>query len=258
VIRTNAPPNPRWEAMKNRLPVLRNEKRAAELAGKYTFLTVTPGGHPLANAGGNLPWLAFCSGRYLRTPGRVIPLTGADIRHVPESFGFTDKTEVFADELGLPRSVELFVSTERLRSAWSHESLLRDGRVREQPRRTATEGALAARYLVLQHTNFAGWNVPTLFSYEQFKRDGSKAITVRAFGSVTDIRLVDMPASFVSATGLYSVVDYRFRDREKVVDEIHYSITNGTVEPATSPELKRLFNSQAAVAPIDPNIKLHD
>ncbi len=72
----------------------------------------SPDGLPLGNAGVNLPWLAFCSGNYLRHDGRIIPLPIGF--PTPDAFGYSDKTRTFDDEFGLPRtSIRLKRSTKR-------------------------------------------------------------------------------------------------------------------------------------------------
>ena len=52
----------------------------------------------------NLPWLAFCSGPYLKQKVPVIPLP-APSGYFRDSVSY-DRREVFNDELGLPSSVE--------------------------------------------------------------------------------------------------------------------------------------------------------
>lgn len=71
---------------------------------------VTPGGYLPGDASQNIPWLALCSGSFLKRSGRTIPYPVAILGHSPDSFAYTDKTQVFDDELGLPRKIELFTS----------------------------------------------------------------------------------------------------------------------------------------------------
>jgi len=67
-------------------------------------------GHPLADSGVNIAWLAFCSGTYLKRENRLIPVPVATLRHTRDRFGYTDKTVTFNDGFGLPRTVDLFTS----------------------------------------------------------------------------------------------------------------------------------------------------
>jgi hypothetical protein len=81
-------------------------------------------GLPLGEFGVNLPWLAFCSGTYLEREGRIIALPCGILRHCPDRFAYTDVTTTFADELGLPRSVDLFTAKARFLAAktdWDKE-----------------------------------------------------------------------------------------------------------------------------------------
>jgi len=67
-------------------------------------------GHPLGDVSVNIPWLAFCSGTYLKREGRLVPLPAAILHHTRDRFAYTDKTETFEDTFGLPRTVDLFTS----------------------------------------------------------------------------------------------------------------------------------------------------
>jgi hypothetical protein len=132
-------------------------------------------GLPLGDFGVNLPWLAFCSGSYLKRHGRIIALPGAILRHCPDRFAYTDVTTTFADELGLPRSLDLFSShTDYLKSHtdWDEEQLFGD-RYTEWNQKTASkiqDGILVFHYAVLESTNLVGSNFPTRFQFFQTGR----------------------------------------------------------------------------------------
>jgi hypothetical protein len=83
-----------------------------EVARSNLTVNVRPSrdGHPRGYLGVNLPWLAFCSDAYLKQPSRIVPLPDAILRHAPDGFAYSDKTQSFDDEFGLPRTVELFTS----------------------------------------------------------------------------------------------------------------------------------------------------
>ena len=89
----------------------------------------------------NLPWFAFCSGPYLKRPGRSVPLPAPAANRA--AFGFRDETKVFTDSLGLPERVDLFTSK----------------------RQTKCE------YRVQQSTNVLGWNFPSAFTVLQNEPD---------------------------------------------------------------------------------------
>jgi len=80
---------------------LRNDPESG-IASRSAF---SRNGLPLGEFGVNLPWLAFCSGAYLKRDGRAIALPCGILRHCPDRFAYTDVITTFADELGLPRSV---------------------------------------------------------------------------------------------------------------------------------------------------------
>jgi hypothetical protein len=123
----------------------------------------------------NLPWLAFCSGTYLKREGRMIALPCVDLRHCPDRFAYTDVTTTFDDALGLPRSVDLFTSKSRFlaaKKAWDGEHSFGD-RYSEANRKTAAnlqEGLLVFHYAVLESTNVLGRNFPTKFEFFQTGR----------------------------------------------------------------------------------------
>lgn len=88
---------------------------------------------------GNISWLAFCSGSFLKHDGRKIYPPSSIWKEVGP-WPFTDKTEVFADSLGLPRSVRLF----------------------------KTNNQTVFQYQVHESTNFLGWNFPLEFYLVQY------------------------------------------------------------------------------------------
>ena len=137
-------------------------------------------GLPLGEFGVNLPWLAFCSGTYLKREGRIIALPCGVLRHCPDRFAYTDVTTTFADELGLPRSVDLFTSKARFLAAktdWDKEHSFGD-RYTEWNKKTAAilqEGLLVFHYAVLESTNVLGRSFPTKFEFFQTGRPYEQA-----------------------------------------------------------------------------------
>ncbi|MEY2408625.1 MAG: hypothetical protein QOF48_1295 [Verrucomicrobiota bacterium] len=132
-------------------------------------------GHPLGEFGVNMPWLAFCSGTYLKREGRIIPLPCGILRHCPDRFAYTDVTTTFEDELGLPRSVDLFTSRARFlaaRTDWDKDHSF-GSRYTEWNKKTAStlqEGMLVFHYAVLESTNVMGRSFPTKFEFFQAGR----------------------------------------------------------------------------------------
>jgi len=80
-----------------------------------------------------IAWLAFCSGPCLKQHGRLIfPPSDLWKELICAPYGFSDKTQVFEDALGLPQSVNLYTPK--------------------------TEPVL--QYRVINSTNILGWHFP--------------------------------------------------------------------------------------------------
>ena len=128
--------------------------------GRYANIATSEDGYPAGDLFLNLPWFAFCSGPYLRNPGRSVPLPAPEGNR--SAFGFKDRTIAFSDPLGLPRHVELFTS----------------------------KGQLKAKYDAPQSTNVLGWTFPTAFTLVQSEADafGQMRRQLTATGRVTQIR----------------------------------------------------------------------
>jgi hypothetical protein len=91
---------------------------------------------------GNICWLALCSGPALQREGRpLFPPSALWKQLVSAPAGFTDKTTVFKDGLGLPRSIELFTPEQRR----------------------------IFQYQVRQTTNINGWEIPLEFYGVQYQ-----------------------------------------------------------------------------------------
>ena len=91
---------------------------------------------------GSICWLALCSGPALRRDGRQLFPPSSHWKNVVSApAGFTDKTTVFEDGLGLPRSVELFTPQQRR----------------------------IFQYQVRQTTNINGWEIPLEFYGVQYR-----------------------------------------------------------------------------------------
>jgi hypothetical protein len=109
-----------------------------------TFVRVhsSPEEQPTEDGVANAVWLAFCSGPYLRREGRQVP---KPLDLTSRGWGYRDETEVFADNLGLPRQVK-------------HYSL---------------NDELVSTYQVLQTTNFLGWTFPLRFKLRAYQGPGN-------------------------------------------------------------------------------------
>lgn len=154
---------------------------SAPLVGhEYTREHETADGNPgrpvrvedlFPDATGKVCWLAFCSGPALKREGRRIPLPGALWKQFFSGQRFSDKTEVFADSLAFPQSIQL----------WE------------------TDQQLLLNYQVRSSTNVLGWNIPLEFYPLQYNRASSPGtnsleLHLAAKGRVTGIGPGSEPA----------------------------------------------------------------
>jgi len=207
-------------------------------------------GHPLGDLGVNIPWLAFCSGTYLRREGRLVPLPAGMLHNTRDRFAYTDKTESFPDAFGLPQIVELFTSRSLYQASeddFDKESFFGD-RYAESTKKTAStlqEGILTFHYAVAESTNFLGWNFPTKFEFFQngrnYEQNGDWFY--HGIGRVKSIRPSAKPEGLFVPSLQQTIVDWRFRDSTAKVDGIIYTSTNGFASPTNDPSLQSKFKA---------------
>ena len=204
------------------------------------------GGHPMADEAVNVAWLAFCSGPYLRREGRLIPLVLDNCRHTPDRFAYTDQTTVFPEALGLPRSVDLFMSRERYLS--SVEGFYQGWGVRYLPgmRRAVTnitEGALTFHFAVTATTNFLGRTFPLRFEFFQKGRDflQNEGWFKKGVGTLKSIREVEAPKSLFNPAMQQTIVDWRFHDEASGAEANIYTWTNQFTPQMDDPVLQDKF-----------------
>jgi hypothetical protein len=235
--------------------VLRNIKLATvpfEAAKSNLTINVHPSaeGVPLGDVGVNIPWLAFCSGTYLKRAGRLVPLPVEILRHTRDRFAYSDKTKVFADGFGLPRSIDLFTSKslyETSNADFDKEYFFGD-RYAEHTKRVAAgleDGVLTFRYAVTESTNFLGWNFPTKFEFFQNARkyEQNGDWFGRGVGRLTSIRAGSKPQNLFVPAMQQTIVDWRFRDAAARVNAITYTSTNSFVAPTNDPALQSKFQA---------------
>ncbi len=122
-------------------------------------------------------WFGFCSGPALKTPGRrIFPPDDMWKQRCNCTGDFTDKTVLFNDALGLPKSMEIFTN----------------------------KGNLIYRYQVRQSTNVLGWNLPLEFYMVQYgpgrvqppgsEQTNSWEVNLTAKGKVISVSLREQPS----------------------------------------------------------------
>ena len=203
-------------------------------------------GHPLGDETINIEWLAFCSGAYLQREGRRIPLVCEDLRHTPDRYAYTDKTEVFPDGSGLPRSVDLFMSRERYLT--SVEDFYKGWGVRylkwmRQAVTNVTEGALMFHYTVTATTNFLGRTFPLRFEFLQKGRDflQNEGWFKQGEGTLKSIREAAAPGGPFNPRMQQTIVDWRFRDEASGAEGNIYTWTNPFTPQTEDPVLQNKF-----------------
>jgi hypothetical protein len=157
-------PSERKELFERNHPEMRIGRGRTEVfksaAGAMPCSRALLAGTDFENMAQTIPWLTFCSGGYLRSDSRRVPLASDDFW----SYGieYSDVTTVFADELGLPKAVDFY----------THH---------DQP---------VCRYRVLESTNILGWNFPLRFELAQYRNEygaGPWELNLTASGKVLSI-----------------------------------------------------------------------
>ena len=127
---------------------------------------------------GRICWLAVCSGSFLKRAGRqIFPPSDFWKESTLASSGWSDKTTVFKDGLGLPRSLDL----------------------------VATNNQPIFQYQIRRSTNVLGWNFPLEFYCVQYLPTGTKLWKLHstAKGRLTSIKegtQPDIPAETAKAS----------------------------------------------------------
>lgn len=198
------------------------------------------GGCPLDEYHINIPWLAFCSGAYLKLPQRIIPLPTVDARHSPDALAYADQTATYPDELGLPKSVRLVADDKQFQESVLH-GVFKGKRDVDLWRKGSSgfkwamsDGALRFQYEVAAFTNTPLGAIPTEFVWTAYRCDGPEPrIQVHGRGIVSQISPSPSPGPlFTPGTGT-TVVDWRLNDAQRGMKGIVYR-TEGHTAPATN------------------------
>ena len=210
-------------------------------------------GHPLGDVAVNIPWLAFCSGAYLKREGRLIPLPCDLGRHSPDRYAYSDQTQVFHDGFGLPSSIDLFLSkslyvssVEGFYAGWGDRYLpwMKRGATNLQ------EGTLTFHYSVTATTNFLSWTLPLRFEFYQegrhFIQNGDWF--TRGTGTLKSIREAPAPQNVFDPTMQQTVVDWRFRDEETGMNANIYPWVDSSIPETNAPGLQDKFKSRVEQA----------
>ncbi len=194
----------------------------------------TPGGYPPGDLAVTMPWLAFCSGSYLKHENRSIPpISRSTSRMSQDAFAYRDKTQVFEDNLGLPRMIELFNSKSLFEKSLQTRGLpgYIDLKAWTNELYHLPDGALKFRYGVTSSTNFLGKTYPLTFEFFQFGVSRATGKWFREFvgaGSALAFKPCPAPASLLNPTLSIQVTDYRFHPDLQVTYSGKLRSTNDT------------------------------
>jgi hypothetical protein len=213
----------------------------------------TDDGQPLGDVGVNIPWLAFCSGPYLKRERRLISLPCETLRHTPDRFAYTDKTETFPDAFGLPSSIDLFLSkslymssVEGFYKGWASEKGVHYSEWMKHAVTNVEQGVLTFHYSVTATTNFLGRKYPLRFEFSQkgraFVQNGSW--NWRGVGMLKSIRETAEPKDLFNPAMQQTIVDWRFRDDASGVDANMYTWTNSYTPQTDDPALQEKFKKR--------------
>jgi hypothetical protein len=239
-------------------PYERDLRLHPQLASNLTITVAqTPGGYPLDDATVNIPWLALCSGSFLKRADRIIPLPVALLGYAPDAFAYRDETQTFEDELGLPLAIDLFTSERLYQSsvAQFRRSLHRD--YPSIPKSGLQDGLRKFHYSVSASTNFAGWGFPLAFEFSEDIPHQDGLVSRRIYGSGRVIRVgaSARPAGVFDPRLHQVVIDARFASTNKQVNAIIYRSTNGFAAPTNDPVLQSEFARRVERAPYTPAIR---
>lgn len=201
-------------------------------------ITVFETDYPPSEPGVMIPWLAYCSGGFLKKSGRTIPVPCEIVRHSPDAFAYADQTEVFDDELGLPRTIKFLTSTSLWEKAAKKFWSRREPNPRV-PKLIAQDGLLKFEYTVTDSTNLSGWNIPLAFEFKQFipSLDFQPQV-IGGHAKVKSIQEGTLPKGVFNTTINQQVIDYRFQEPARRIEAIIYSYTNDFVAPTNDAKLQ--------------------
>ena len=213
----------------------------------------SPDGHPMADSPENMVWLAFGSGQYLKREGRLILLPCDMGRHTPDRYAYTDKTEVFPDALGLPGSMDLFMSRELYLSSVDGFYKVWGARYLPWMRAAVTnvpEGALMFHYSVTATTNFLGCTFPLRFEFYQNGRNflQNEGWFNKGVGTLKSIRETEPPHGLFDTRLHQTIVDWRFSDEASGVNANMYTWTNEFVPQTNDSALQDRFKARVEQA----------
>jgi hypothetical protein len=227
--------------------------------GMPSYVTVIPSSHPLDDPGINVPWMAYCSSPFLKEPHRLIPIPGPfNVRHAPYALGYADNTSLFADDLGLPQSIDLYTAANLMRQSPERVLLIRNKnmtpiRAPFSPPVPFKDHELHCSYRVSSSTNVAGWHIPLAFDLTLFPHtEGNRLLGMDAHGLTEASMAVSEVPDFEFQPGKTAVTDLRIRDHGRLIDAVAYAVTNEALPGTNDPRAIYALANAVRMAPLDP------
>ncbi len=225
---------------------------------------VTPGEHSLSNEGEvNIPWLAYCSARFLADRYHLLPLPYPHglVTDKLFAFGYDVKVERFNDGESLPKRVEFIASKKRMLKSPSNPNILRfqeNAGARFYPESPLSDGFIRAVYSVQRSTNILSITLPLEFRYQQFEelKDGKSKSQFEYVGVANKVETVSAVREVLQEPGNYYYIDRRFRHDRKLVNSIFYNHDSRTPPPVSSARLQKIFQEEVSKSPHDPAARL--
>jgi len=226
--------------------------KVANSLGPNRNVVVIPGTHPMGDFNANLVWLAYCSGDYLRSTNRLLPLPGSEVRHDLSAFAVKDSTVLSEAAPYLPKRVEFLLDKSNVLKAQNSLFVFRSVN-RPMPPLPGTNGMLWGVYQAEGFTNFAGHSIPMAFSYTQYNRpmgvEGSEMRYLMS-GKITAITGTTAPKPLLEDGKEHYIEDTRLRDPVRLVDSVRYLWTNAILPATNDPMILERLGKASQKAPL--------
>jgi hypothetical protein len=213
------------------------------------IVVVVPGAHPMGDFGLNLVWLAYCSGDYLRSGNRLLPLSAGEPRHHIELFYVEDKSVLSESPPFLPSKIEFLANKANAAKAAQSQFIFRS----EEPvfiPTLETDGTLLAAYQVEQFTNYSEWTIPVAFTYFQTNRPILSERGYFVTGKVTKISEATAPRSLLEEGMTAFIEDTRFRHPDRLFDSMPYTLTKSVLPATNDPAILAAMKELAGRRPL--------
>lgn len=224
---------------------------------------ISKGSYPFFNAGPatQILWFALLSGPFLLTSPNDLPSPWSKFGNM-DLHGHLSRLSSLRFNTGSPRwpvEAQFVYSSRALLDRLTNMAFVSSWITPEQIKKTGRDTTKldnhpVAQYKVLSTTNFEDKTFPSSFEFDVLGEKGPpplKLWTLESFvGTVTSVS-GETPEDLVPKppVGL-AVSDFRFSDRERRIDDLRYSITDGVWPASDDPKLQKEFSKLRASSPV--------